>query len=133
VAARAARVAVAWFTAAKDTPRLKMAFSDDSGASFGAPVVIDDGKPVGWPDVVMLEDGSTLVSWLERRGEGVGEVLVRRVSPGRPPGPPVVVAQSVSGRATGVPHMVRAGDRVLVAWRRERVLTASVPVAAILP
>ncbi len=28
VAARGARVAVAWFTAAKDTPRLKMAFSD---------------------------------------------------------------------------------------------------------
>lgn len=133
VAARGQRVAVAWFTAAKDTPRLKMAFSEDGGATFGDPVVIDDGRPVGWPDVVMLEDGATLVSWLERRGEGVGEVLVRRVSPGRAPGPPIVVAQSVSGRATGVPHMARVGDRVLVAWRRDRVLTASVPIAAIVP
>jgi len=133
VAARGQRVAVAWFTAANDTPRLKMAFSEDGGATFGTPVVIDEGRPVGWPDVVMLEDGATLVSWLERRGEGVGEVLVRRVSPGRAPGPPVMVAQSVSGRATGVPHMARAGDRVLVAWRKERVLTASVPIAAIVP
>lgn len=133
VAARGQCVAVAWFTAAKDTPRLKMAFSEDGGATFGDPVVIDDGRPVGWPDVVMLEDGATLVSWLERRGEGVGEVLVRRVSPGRAPGPPIVVAQSVSGRATGVPHMARVGDRVLVAWRRDRVLTASVPIAAIVP
>jgi hypothetical protein len=32
-----------------------------------------------------------------------------------------------------VPHMVRAGDRVLLAWRKDRVLTASVPIAAIRP
>ena len=131
VAAHEARVAVAWFTAASDTPRLKLAFSRDGGATFGAPLVIDDGRPVGWPDVVMLEDGSTLVSWLERRGEGTGEVLVRRVAPGQPPGAPLVVAQSISGRATGVPHMIRLGDRVLVAWRKDRVLTASVPLSAI--
>jgi hypothetical protein len=131
VAARGARVTVAWFTAAADTPRLKLAVSQDGGATFGEPIVIDDGRPVGWPDLVMLEDGSTLVSWLERRGEGVGEVLVRRVSADRKAGPPLAVAESVSGRATGVPHMVRAGDRVLVAWRKDRVQTAAVPIAAI--
>jgi hypothetical protein len=131
VAARDARVAVAWFTAAGDTPRLKLAFSQDGGATFGAPIVIDDGRPVGWPDVVMLEDGSTLVSWLERRGEGIGEVLVRRVTAGQKPGAPLVVAESVSGRATGVPHMIRLADRVLVAWRKDRVRSASVPISAI--
>jgi hypothetical protein len=133
VTARDARVAVAWFTAAGDTPRLKLAFSDDGGARFGDPVVIDDGRPVGWPDLVILEDGAVLVSWLERRGEGIGEVLLRRVASGGRPGPPLVVAQAVSGRATGAPHMVRSGDRVVVAWRTDRVLTASVPVAAIQP
>jgi hypothetical protein len=133
VAARGEQVAVAWFTAAKDTPRLKMAFSDDAGATFGAPIVIDDGRPVGWPDVAMMEDGSAIVSWLERRGEGQGEVLVRRVSAGRAPGVPVVITKAVSGRATGVPHMVRLGDRMLVAWRTERVQTAAIPIASILP
>jgi hypothetical protein len=44
-----------------------------------------------------------------------------------------VVARTVSGRATGVPHMVRSGDRVLLAWRTDRVLTASVPITAIRP
>jgi hypothetical protein len=94
VAARDARVAVAWFTAAGDTPRLTLAFSQDGGATFGAPIVIDDGRPVGWPDVVMLEDGSTLVSWLERRGEGIGEVLVRRVTAGQKPGASAVVPRA---------------------------------------
>jgi hypothetical protein len=133
IAAHGRRVAVAWFTAANDTPRLKLAFSDDAGATFGTPMVIDDGRPVGWPDVALMDDGSALVSWLERRGDGLGDVLVRRVSPGRAPGAPVVVARTGSGRATGVPHMVRAGDRMLVAWRHERVLTAAVPIAAIMP
>lgn len=132
-AASGRRLAVAWFTAAQQTPRLKLAFSEDAGQSFAAPMVIDDGAPVGWPDVVMLEDGSVLVSWLERRGEGVGEVLVRRVAPGRAPGPPLVVAQAVSGRATGVPHMVRVGDRVLIAWRHQRVRTAMVPIDLVRP
>jgi hypothetical protein len=44
-----------------------------------------------------------------------------------------VIAKTVSGRATGVPHLVRIGDRMLVAWRNERVLTAAVPIASILP
>ncbi|MDH4065954.1 MAG: glycoside hydrolase, partial [Acidobacteriota bacterium] len=130
-AARGSHVAVAWFTAASDTPRLKLAFSNDAGATFESPVIIDDGQPVGWPDVVLLEDGSALVSWLERRAQGEGEVLVRRVVPGRAPGTPIRVAETVSGRATGVPHMVLAGDRVLVAWRREQVLTATVLVSDI--
>lgn len=134
VDARGQAVAVAWFTAAKDTPRVKLAFSADGGRSFGAPVTVDDGRPVGWPGIVLLEDGSTAVSWLERRGEGVGEILVRRITAGRPPGPPVVVARSVSGRVTGIPQMVRASDRLVLAWRADnRVLTASVPIAAVQP
>ena len=133
LAARGQRVAVAWFTAAKDRPRLKWRSPTIPAPASRSPIVIDDGQPVGWPDLVMLEDGAVLVSWLERRGEGVGEVLVRRVTSGRAPGPPLTVAQAVSGRATGVPHMARVGDRVLVAWRKDRVLTAMVPIAAVQP
>jgi hypothetical protein len=133
LAARNARLAVAWFTAAGNTPRLQLAFSNDAGATFGPPSVVDDGNPVGWPDLVMLEDGTALVSWLERRGNGRGEVLVRRVAEGRRPGPPFHVAESASGRATGIPHMVLSGDRLIVAWRTDRVLTASVPITAVQP
>jgi hypothetical protein len=129
--ARGQAVAVAWFTAANDTPRVKVAFSSDGGRRFSPPVTVDDGRPVGWPDIVMLEDGTAIVSWLERRGEGVGEVLLRRVSADRKAGPPLAVAESISGRATGVPHMVRTGDRVMLAWRKDRVQTAAVPIAAI--
>ncbi len=51
----------------------------DAGATFGAPVRIDDGGPAGRVDVVML-DGGALVSWIERTGGDTAAVRARRVS-----------------------------------------------------
>ena len=50
VAAAGRRVAVAWFTGADKTPRVKVAFSDDAGETFGQPVALDDGNPAGRND-----------------------------------------------------------------------------------
>ncbi|HEX8851924.1 MAG TPA: sialidase family protein, partial [Pyrinomonadaceae bacterium] len=56
VAALGRRVAVGWFTLAGGTPRVQLAFSKDAGASFGQPLKVDDGDPVGRVEVLMLED-----------------------------------------------------------------------------
>jgi len=131
VAARGRRVVVTWFTAAQNTPRLKWAVSNDGGATFSAPVVVDTGNPVGYPDLVLLDEGTSVVSWLERKGEGVGEVMLRRVSPSGVAAPAVAVARSVSGRGTGVPHLVLAGSDLVVAFRKDRVQTARIPLTAV--
>lgn len=131
IAARGRQVVVAWFTAANNTPRLKWALSPDGGATFGPPVVVDIGAPVGYPDLVLLDDGTSVVSWLERKGEGVGDVMLRRVSATGVAAPAVAVARSVSGRGTGVPHLVRAGGDLMLAWRKDRVYTARVPLAVL--
>jgi len=124
VAAVDRRVAVAWFTAAHDQPRVYVAFSTDAGATFSAPLRVDDGRPVGWPDVVMVDDGRTIVSWLERADEGKGTIRIREMAPGMR-GAALSVATASSGRSTGIPHMVRsrAGD-LIVAWRDGQVRTA---------
>jgi hypothetical protein len=115
VAADGRRVVVAWFTAPKETPKVKIAFSNDAGATFGQPIQVDDATPAGRADVVMLPDGSALVSWLDRTAKG-GEVKVRRVKPDGSRGEPLMLAESNSLRATGVPQMVRAGSEVVFAW-----------------
>jgi hypothetical protein len=129
IAANAKRVAVAWFTAAGDQPRVKVAFSDDAGEHFAAPVQVDGGNPSGWAQVVLLDGGSAIVSWLEATHDGKGEVRLRRVwSDGRV-GEPVVVATAASGRSAGQPQMVRSGASLVVAWRRDnQVRTAIVPI-----
>lgn len=132
IAADGARVAVAWFTAANGSAQVKVAFSTDAGATFSAPLRIDDGTPVGWPDVLLLDDGRAFVSWLERTADGVGEVRVRPVS-ATAKGAATTVAQSASGRSTGIPMMARAGREAIVAWRQGTVKTARVPLPAASP
>lgn len=117
VVARGTDVAVAWFSAPDDVARVKVAFSQDGGATFAAPVVVDDGNPAGRVDLVLDDDGTVLVSWLERTGGEGAEVRLRRVSPDATPGESVAVSAASSERASGFPRMVPMADGgLLLAW-----------------
>jgi hypothetical protein len=115
VAAAGRRVAVAWFTMAGERPRVRLAFSEDAGATFRPPVEIGDGDPVGRADVLMLRDGSALVCWIEKVAGGA-EVRARRVRPDGRRDPSVTVAPSDATRSSGFPHMARSGDKITFAW-----------------
>lgn len=132
VAARGKRVAVAWFTGAMNSPRVKIAFSSDAGATFGEPAQVDGGSPLGRVDTLMLDDASVLVCWLERTPAG-GEIRVRRVTPDRGLGPVVVVAHTTTDRAGGFPAIARSEESIVVAWtdaaKPSRVRTATVDLA----
>ena len=116
LAASGDRVALAWFTGARDTLRVNVAFSNDAGASWGKPTRVDNGAPGGRVDAVLLDDGSALVSWIERIGGDTAAVRVRRVMPSGRSGAPITIAKSSTARASGVPRMVRAGSDIVFAW-----------------
>ena len=115
VAARDERVAVAWFTAAGGTHRVRVAFSEDAGATFGPPFPVDDGAPLGRVDLELLSDGSALVTWLEGSGEEA-RILARAVTPDGQAGPVMLVSPASGERASGFPRAAVLGDRVLFAW-----------------
>jgi hypothetical protein len=115
VATVEANVAVAWFTAAQDMPRVKVAFSPDEGATFGPPTTVDDGQPVGRVDVVVLADGSALISWIEKTADAA-EIRVRRVHPDGTRAPSTTVASTAAARASGFPHLARSGRALYLAW-----------------
>lgn len=116
IAARAGRVAVAWFTGAQSRERVSLAFSADGGASFGPPVAVDEGNPLGRVDLVLDAAGDAIVSWLER-GEGDGaRVLLRRVRAEGTRSAPLEVARTGASRASGFPRMVAVEDAVVLAW-----------------
>jgi hypothetical protein len=116
VAAAGGNVGVAWFTAAAEKPLVKVAFSADSGATFTPPFVVDDGRPLGRVDIVLLDDASALVSWLEQ-GDGSARVRVRRIARSGKAEEPFTVAESSGARSSGFPRMARAGREVMIAWR----------------
>jgi hypothetical protein len=117
---------VAWFTGAGGVPKLKLAFSENSGEQFGAPIDIGGPRPAGWPAIAPLDGGAVAVAWLEHTGSGQGELRLRRIGSDGRPGPIHVVAQAPAGRTTGIPQMVRIGRSLLVAWRSDRVESALV-------
>ena len=116
VAASGSEVAVAWFTAAGGASRVKVAFSSDSGATFGDPIVVDDGRPLGRVDVVLPKGEPALASWLEQTDTGAA-LRVRRVAPDGRRGAAVTVADSSAARSSGFPRMVESAGEVVVAWR----------------
>lgn len=129
VAAAGRRVAVAWFTGADNASRVKLAFSNDAGESFGQPIMVDDGNPAGRVDVLLLDDGGALVCWLEKAPDG-GALRVRRVKPNGQRDESITVAPSGAARSNGFPQIARAGDTLVFAWTGSRVLTATMPAPA---
>jgi hypothetical protein len=115
ISADGSRVAVAWFSSINDTPRVKIAFSQDAGATFSQPIQVDDGKNVGRVDTVLLPDGSAFVCWLSGDVEE-GEIKVRRVWTDRSVGPAAVISKINLSRASGFPRMARRGNEVHFAW-----------------
>ena len=65
LAASESRVALAWFAAPENNARVKVTFSRDGGVTFGAPIRVDDGLPLGRVTVTTIDDASVLVGWLE--------------------------------------------------------------------
>ncbi len=118
VAAAGERVAVAWFTGAREQPRVLVAFSSDGGASFRPPIRVDDGDAIGRIDIVFSHDGTAAVSWLEQDGEAVALRIrgVRADGATTRTTPPVTVAHFTAGRASGYPALAVLGDSLLIAW-----------------
>jgi iron complex outermembrane recepter protein len=133
LAAQGDRVAVAWFTAAEGIPRMKVAFSGDAGATFGKPAIVSGVSPVGRGAMVMLPDRSVAVAWIESVTDGKGELRLRRVTAEGALGDSLTIGLASPGRSSGMPHMIRVGNHLLIAWRGDRLTTVSVPITALGP
>ncbi len=116
LAARGDTVAIAWFTGAQDTARVRVAFSVDGGQRFAPPVRVDGGAPAGRVGLTLDENGDAVVSWLERVPPEDAEVRVRRVARSGAMGAPATISRTKAARASGFPRIVRRGDALLAAW-----------------
>ena len=133
VSARGRNLAVAWFQAKNDQPKAFVAFSSDSGRTFGKPIRLDTEGTLGRVDVEMLSDGSVAVAYIDLTGN-VAELRVRRVTPAGTLSAPVGIATLANNRSSGYPRMAVSGDEVVFAWvNRESgssVRTASARLAS---
>lgn len=115
IAAQGRTVAIAWYTAAENQPRVQLVFSVDGGKSFTAPIPVDDGAPVGRADVVLKDEKTAVVSWLEEVEEG-GEIRLAEINPEGKLGESITATTTGVSRQSGFPVMEKLGKQLLLAW-----------------
>ena len=105
----------AWFTAPRNEPRTLLAYSSNGGKDFDVQVRVDDGRSLGRSDLLLLSDGSALVSWLEVSPQGE-ELRVRRITKDGHRGKSYLLLRSNRGRTVGFPRMERRKEKIYVTW-----------------
>ena len=115
IADRGDRVAVAWYTMANDTARVKVAISNDAGANFGAPLIIDDGNPLGRVDLV-FDDNDLIVSWLEQLSLEKAAIRLAQINTEGTIVKRMTLTETSPTRSSGFPIMERYQNQLLMAW-----------------
>ena len=113
--ARGSHVVVAWFSGAEGEGTVRAAISRDGGLSFGDPVRIDEGHPLGRVHVAMQDDRRALVTWMEGAGK-TAHIRGRYVSANGEPGPSRTFVEVSLARSSGFPRVVRTPRMCLLAW-----------------
>ncbi len=122
---------VAWFTAAGEKPMVKIAYSEDGGAHFDAPITVSDALPMGRVDVLMLNETTAIVSWMEATGEQAAIRSVKIARSGKK-FETLTIAVLDGSRKTGFPQMELVGERVYFAWTEVAEATTAVKTAFVL-
>jgi hypothetical protein len=105
IAVRGIHLAVAWFST-NGGARVNVSTSDNAGAQWLIPNRVDDIAPLGFPGLVLFDDGSLLVSWVERTATGQ-VILIRRISARGSLSVPVQIGRTVDG---ATPTLIRVKD-----------------------
>lgn len=125
ISAAGRRLAVAWFTAAGGTGHARLAFSDDAGGSFAAPIPVDDQASLGHVSVDWIDDRTAVVGWIEFAASR-SLFKVRAVGRNGARGAPLTVAES--GRSQ-YPRLAYAAGDLMFAWTENTQGTTAVRTA----
>ncbi len=111
VAADGNNLVVAWFSAATDTSHVNVIFSMDGGATFGNAIQIDEGSAIGRVDIVLIDEKSAMVSWMEGT-----MIKAAKVHADGTIEPSITIATSSESRSSGFPQMTKSGNQLIFAW-----------------
>jgi hypothetical protein len=117
LAARDARAWVAWYTAAGDAPKIRIAHSADAGDTFAAPRDADQGEAVQGRVGIAVDGETVWLSWLREDAQGQSLWLARYRADlsGEPQRWRIAMLQG-RGRATGFPQLAAKAGVAYLAW-----------------
>ena len=117
IAADGDDVVLGWFTAANDEPRVQLARSEDGGAHFGTPLVLERGKQVDGRVAVALDGDNAWALWL-REEFGGASLWLARLAPdlSRERERVKVATLKAHGIAAGYPRLALRDGTAYIVW-----------------
>ena len=104
--------AVAWYTEALGRPKIKVVFGNSNG--FNKSYVADDTSPVGRVDLVIIDDQSAVVSWID--GGKNPAIKYRIVNSNGSMSSVFTVNTTSEARGSGFPQMEYYEGQLFFAW-----------------
>ena len=115
VAVKSKNLAVAWFTASDDNPRVNVSFSKTNGDSFNTPLKVNDHSAIGRVDVAFLNDNEVIVSYMEV-DDIKAYLRIKKISVNGEVSEPITISEIDGGRNTGVPQLEVINNEIFIVW-----------------
>ncbi len=111
-------VALAWYTAANDSSKVKIAVSEDNGYTFSSPVTVSGENSLGRVDIEILENKMIAVSWMDRNNENrsMANFEIKLFDENLTPKSAHTVASIASSRRTGFPQLSHYNGNLVTSW-----------------
>lgn len=109
-------LALAWFSSPDKKGQVNVVFSKDGGASFSSPIRVDEGETIGRVDIVLLNEKTAMVSWMEG-----SSIKAAKIHADGTKEPSITVASSSGSRSSGFPQMTKSGNSILFAWTDDKL------------
>jgi hypothetical protein len=107
-------IAIAWFTAADEKPKVNVSFYNNEITSFEKPIRVDDANPLGRVGIELFDDFA-MVSWLEQVGENA-EIKLAQVFSNKEKPKTITLSKSSTSRRSGFPQIEKTADKLIFAW-----------------
>jgi hypothetical protein len=115
IKAKNSNLAVAWFTGKDEIHQVKLATSNDNGATFSNPITVAKDNALGRVSMALLANQDIVVSWVKNLNGRTEIILSRYTFEGKPLGD-IVVSPINKSRRSGFPVIVAANNSVFVTW-----------------
>jgi hypothetical protein len=115
ITAKNENVAVAWFTGKDQIHQVKLATSNDSGATFSRPMIIAKDNALGRLSMALLANQDIVVSWVKHFAQKTELILSRYSFEGEFIDDTVVTTIDKS-RRSGFPVITATNNSVFVTW-----------------
>ncbi len=108
-------LAVAWFTAAGEIPKVKVIFSTDGGEHFDAAMTLSESQTLGRVDIALLDNDTAVVSYMEA-ADDITQLKAVKVNRAGAISKPIVISEMDASRSSGFPQMELVNDKLIFAW-----------------